>query len=246
MKKLTIEYVKEYVEGFGYKCISDVYIGSKIEKLEFQCPSGHVYKARWSCFQSGKRCPICYGNKKKTIEEIRQHVEEYGYRCLSEKYVSCKKKLEFLCDKGHIYKARRSYFQSGRRCPICSNNKHKEKMTGENHPNWRNYSDEDRKNFESYKAEVTQVTNINYIKYFYFINPSKLERGKSKYHLDHIYSVIDGFNNHVPPNIIANPYNLKVITYTENMSKQGDSHMTIEQLYIFYICFLLKQKMEGT
>ena len=139
-----------------------------------------------------------------------------------------------------------------RKCNIGINShaiklvEHSERMTSKNHPRWKNYTEEDREDIKSYKAGVTQITNTNYRKYYYIINPYKLKRSRNKFHLDHIYSIIDGFNNKVPPEIIANPYNLKVITYIENISKKGNSHMTLSQLYIFYICFLLKQKMEGT
>ena len=239
-EKKTIEEIKEYVEKFGYKCLSEEYING-CTKLEFGCKNNHIFLMTWNSFQQGTRCPYCIGVKKKTIEEVKEYIEEFGYKCLSDTYIGSKIKLRLECDRGHKYEATWCVLQQGYRCPICKI----ENRSGENNYNWRNYTENDRENMIFYRAETTRLSNINYVKYFYFINPNKLKRG-NEYHLDHIYSVIDGFNNGIPPKIIANPYNLRILHYVENISKHSNSHMTLSQLYIFYLCFLLKQKMEGT
>jgi len=239
-KKRTIEEVRYYIEKFGYKCLSKEYINNR-GKLNIQCNKGHIYKAEWSSFQRGKRCSICYGNKRKTLEEVSKYVKEFGYKCLSKKYSNISSRLNLVCPKGHNYKTTLHKFNSSRRCKICS----LENRSGENSYQWKNYTEKDRENIFLYRNEITRLSNINYIKYFYFINPNKLRRG-DEYHLDHIYSVIDGFNNKIPPKIIANPYNLRIINNYENTKKSGNSHISLKQLHIFYLCFLLKQKMEGT
>jgi len=59
-KPLTYDEVKEYIESFeGYKLLSDEYINSRT-KLLIQCPEGHKFKMRYTNFQQGGRCPICY------------------------------------------------------------------------------------------------------------------------------------------------------------------------------------------
>lgn len=45
--------------------------------------------------------------------------------------------------------------------------------------------------YGKYRNEVDILTNVNYRKYFYFINPLKLPRDYDKYQLDHIVSVRD-------------------------------------------------------
>jgi len=238
--RLTIEEIKEHVGKSGYICISEKYVNA-YTKLEFQCNKGHLYKALYNSFKQGSRCPTCFGSKKKTIEEINKYAEKFDYKCLSNDYIGAHSKLKFECDKYHIYTTSWTELQIGHRCPICA----LEKISGRNNYRWRDYSEEDRKNIELYRDEIDKLSNINYVLYKNMINPDKLRRG-NKYHLDHIYSVIDGFNNGIPPNVIANPYNLRVIDCAENIRKSGNSHMTIEQLYISYLCFLLKQKMEDT
>jgi len=98
---------------------------------------------------------------------------------------------------------------------------------------WRNCTEEDRKDLKLYRDEVIQLTNVNYKKYKLFINPSNLKRGK-KYHLDHIYSVIDGFTSGIDPNIIASPVNLQILPMRENIVKNGTSHMILEELLSKY------------
>jgi len=228
----TIEEIKRYIESFGYKCLSKEYTNN-YTKLELECCEGHQYKAIWAVFQQGNRCPYCAG-KNKTIEEIKLYIESFNYKCLSEEYINSKTKLELQCDKGHQYEATWNNFRQGVRCPYCA----LENKSGENHPNWKNYTEEDRKNIDSYKREITQLSNINYKRYKYIINPNKLKRGRNQYHVDHIYSVIDGFNNSVSPEIIASPVNLRMLGENENIVKNGNSHMTLEQLYNLHEQFM--------
>jgi len=82
-----------------------------------------------------------------------------------------------------------------------------------------------------YRKTVDILTDINYDEYKDDINPNNLERGKRKYHIDHIYSVIDGFNNNIPEEVIANPANLRMLWYSDNINKKGKSEITKEELY---------------
>ena len=241
LKKKTIEEIHIYVESFNYKCLSDEYVNSST-KLKFKCGNNHQFIMTWNHIQRGDRCPICYNNnrgvsQKLNIEYVKTETTRLtngDYKCLSEIYINASNKLEFQCSNDHIYKAKWTSFLRGQRCPICWT----ESISGENHPNWKNYTEEDRKNIISYRDEITQLTNINYKKYFYLINPNKLNRSYGEYHLDHIYSVIDGFNNNVSPEIIASPVNLQMLSEKDNISKNGTSHMTLEQLYDLHKQFL--------
>lgn len=122
-KKLTLEYIKQETKRLacGYRCLSDEYKNSQI-KLKFTCPKDHIFKMRWNSFQQGYRCLICAGNKKLSIEYVKQKTIELakGYECLSDIYTNSGDKLIFKCDKGHTYKAIWASFQSGNRCPMCS------------------------------------------------------------------------------------------------------------------------------
>jgi len=235
--KKTIEEVKEYIESFGYELLSNEYVDNHT-KLKLRCNVGHIYKATWAAIQQGQKCLQCKNNRRRlTIEYVKYRTSELTnckYKCLSNKYINSKEKLIFRCDKNHKFLMCWCNFNQGQRCPTC----YAESRIGENNTSWKNYSEEDRKNIELYRGEVVQLSKINYRKYYYLINPFKYKLGRYKYHLDHIYSVMDGFNNGVLPEIIACPINLQVLWWRDNLVKHSTSHMTLEQLYDLHKQFL--------
>jgi len=73
--------------------------------------------------------------------------------------------------------------------------------------------------YEKYRKEVMYLTNKNFHKYYWQINPKNLKRGFNNYHLDHIYSVAKGFKNNISPKIISMPENLQMLYWRENIKK---------------------------
>ena len=120
-KKLSYEFVKQYVESFNYTLLSKEYKNSGI-KLDMICDKGHEFKISWNSFQQGRRCSICYGSVKKTIDEIRECVESFGYTLLSKEYKGAHSKLDMICDKGHKFKMVWNNFQQRKKCPYCAGN----------------------------------------------------------------------------------------------------------------------------
>lgn len=47
---------------------------------------------------------------------------------------------------------------------------------------------------------------------------------------DHMYSVKDGFENNVPPELLAHPANCKLLIHNENVSKHKNSCITLDEL----------------
>ena len=95
------------------------------------------------------------------------------------------------------------------------------------------YSDIDRTLVEEYYNAVKLVTNKNWYEHFYDINPNKLERS-NQLHLDHIYSISEGFKNNIPVEVIGHWTNLRLIPKIENSSKGAKCHKTIEELFEDY------------
>ena len=60
------------------------------------------------------------------------------------------------------------------------------------------------------------------------------KRGKmgvdSAYNLDHKYSIIEGFKNNVPPQTIGHIANLEMLPWKDNLSKQGNCSITLQEL----------------
>ena len=121
MKKLLYKNVKEEIEKEGYKLLSEEYVDAKT-KLELECPEGHKYRVRYSDFNQGQRCPICAGNQRYTIEEVREFMESKGYKLLSKEYNNNHTKLELMCPKGHKFWMTYGNFQQKQRCPQCHYN----------------------------------------------------------------------------------------------------------------------------
>ena len=84
--------------------------------------------------------------------------------------------------------------------------------------------------FKMYRDEINLLTEKTYKKYKNDINPQHLKRGLKKYHLDHKYSVLEGFLNKIPCEIISSKHNLEIISYKENLSKNKKCSITKEEL----------------
>lgn len=81
--------------------------------------------------------------------------------------------------------------------------------------------------FKKYRRKVyywTSKNNLNILE-----NYDK--RGRDGYHLDHKYSIAEGFKNKVPPKIIGSIDNLEFLPYTTNIKKGTLCSITLEKLY---------------
>ena len=60
---------------------------------------------------------------------------------------------------------------------------------------------------------------------------AKAKIGKNDYHLDHKYSIYEGFKNNVDPLIMASKENLEVIPSKINLSKQNRCSISLDELF---------------
>lgn len=174
MKKHTIEYVRQVFEKEGYVLLSTEYIDNK-HKLDVVCPQGHKVQIRFDMFNSGRRCPICFGTPKYSYQHVKETIEsEKGYKLLSTEYT---KKIKIQCNNNHIYETSFQCFNLQKhRCPICGSKKSLEKRT---------HSFEYVKDFIEKEGYVLLSTN-------YKNNKSKL---KIQCPQGHIYNVsFNGFS----------------------------------------------------
>jgi len=120
---ITIDIVRKDMFREGYTLLTNTYINNK-KPLKYMCPNGHVCTTNWAKWHShGYRCPICYGNVKKTIEAVRDVVEDEGYTVLTKRYINCYDKLHLICPNNHNYYVSWDNWNSnGSRCPICNKN----------------------------------------------------------------------------------------------------------------------------
>lgn len=74
----------------------------------------------------------------------------------------------------------------------------------------------DKERYYRTVMSITKLQNISILEHY-----EKRARGpdENAYHLDHIYPVIRGFENKIPPEIIGDISNLRFIPWKENISK---------------------------
>lgn len=81
----------------------------------------------------------------------------------------------------------------------------------------------------TYSRRCHQYAETQYNRNIEVIDPER--KRSSKWHVDHIFSITDGFLNDVPVNVISDISNLRLISDTENYKKHKKSEKTLEQLY---------------
>ena len=117
----TIKEMQELAEKSKGKCISTEYKTTHT-KLTWECKKGHQWEATPSLIKQGSWCPVCSGNSRPTILDMREIARKKNGKCLSEKYISTHSKLLWECEKGHQWEARPSGIKRGAWCPTCSGN----------------------------------------------------------------------------------------------------------------------------
>ncbi|MFW5795150.1 MAG: hypothetical protein ACOCV1_06660 [Bacillota bacterium] len=124
-RKLSYEYVKSFIESYGYKLLSDEYINYN-KKLKIKCnKKNHIFETSFDYFQRRPGCPIC-NNKNKGLhnkyshEYVNKYLSNKGYQLLS-KYKNVKDTIKIQCPQKHIFYMSFGNFNQGHRCPICHN-----------------------------------------------------------------------------------------------------------------------------
>lgn len=84
--------------------------------------------------------------------------------------------------------------------------------------------------FIDYKKIVVNRTITIYRNNEDIINPEKFKRSKKDYHIDHLFSIKQGFLEDLPIEIISHPCNLHMIFYKDNLKKQDECWITKEEL----------------
>ncbi len=84
--------------------------------------------------------------------------------------------------------------------------------------------------YVKYRRMVDIITRKQPIETLEHFNLRGNYTNDDSYHLDHKYSVLEGFKNGIAPEIIGNIRNLEFIPWKENQSKSSKCSITIEEL----------------
>jgi len=90
--------------------------------------------------------------------------------------------------------------------------------------------------FLLYKKLVNKYTSISIIKKFSIEELKKrgIKKELGHKHIDHIFSISDGFQNNILPVIIGSKCNIRLIDCNKNISKHKKSDFTIKKLFSLY------------
>ena len=129
-----LELLKKLAQEKGGVLLSPKYLGDKI-KLRWKCQNNHSWEATPNGIKAEKWCPLCYGNVRKTISDIKAQAVEKGFTLISTEYKGTNKNHSWKCGLGHVLKTSPGHVSRGRGCLYCQGNKaSKENNLSTNHP----------------------------------------------------------------------------------------------------------------
>jgi hypothetical protein len=138
----TYDFVKEYIESFGYELLSDNYINSKL-KLDIACPEGHIFPMSFECFKRGNRCPICQQIKVHLSQRIPNKIfklledNEFEFIEFPDGYINRKSIIIFKCKLGHTSTKAIKDFLKSPTCTECTKIWVSESQKGSKGNNWQ-------------------------------------------------------------------------------------------------------------
>jgi hypothetical protein len=96
--------------------------------------------------------------------------------------------------------------------------------------------EEVRSDYDLYRKLVYKYTRTSLRKYKKIINPNNLKRGRNEneHHLDHKFSISEGFKNGIPPCIIGSQHNLEYILSKDNLIKLNKCTISLTNLCDIY------------
>jgi transposase len=87
--------------------------------------------------------------------------------------------------------------------------------------------------FKKYKRKVVSITKKQPIHNLLNFNKRGVSGVDGNYHLDHKFSIVEGFKQKISPWIIGNIINLEFIPWEENVKKRTKCSINEEELKIF-------------
>lgn len=131
-KEKWFDYFSDIAKSKGGKVLSEKYERMH-SKMTFECKKGHVFSAKChDVRQKGTWCPECAGNKRLTIEKLREVAASHAGVLLTQAYMGLDIDHMWACSKGHQFThTPLNVLYNKAWCPICSKelkkNKRREK-----------------------------------------------------------------------------------------------------------------------
>ena len=218
-KLLQSEFIEraKNIHNNRYDYSNTIYQNS-YEKIQVICPTHGTFIVHpMDHIHAKSGCRLCSGNFLWSTDyfinkSVEIHANLYDYSFVN--YKNASTKVEIIC------KSHGSFFQKpvdhmqGRGCILCKKPETLKKRIEKGQA----IDPALKEPFQLYRDAVRKLSNQNFQKYYYDINPTNLRRGPN-WHLDHIVSITAGFAGNLPVEEIASPSNLRIISAKENRQK---------------------------
>jgi len=168
-------------------------------------------------------CPKCNNSYHKTHDDFVRELKDLHPQIICQDiYKNAKLKLNFACKLHNTqFVTNPNGILTGHvNCPECYSNK----QTNTKLARGQITDPMLKTDYELYRRAVWRFSNRSYKKYLF---EQKRDRHN---HLDHVLSIVDGFNNKVPPEVMGSVHNLRIIDGQANRHKSYRSEITVSQL----------------
>ena len=118
--RAALKGLRQIAKSKGGGLLSETYMGDR-GRLRWRCHEGHEWLANPNGIKNGHWCALCYGNVRKTLDEMREKAAQRGFTLLSDEYKGTNAKLGWQCHAGHVWQATpNKLFNQGTGCPSCA------------------------------------------------------------------------------------------------------------------------------
>lgn len=196
-------------------------------KVLIICPI-HGEFSQWpSDHMRGIGCSMCSGNRKKTTQDFIYEAKKIfpNYDYTNVEYSSAHSLITVGCPSHGLFTTKPNALLNKTGCGKCSVDRQLTTKIAKGIIR----DPKDIPEYELYRRKVWQISNQQFNEHYYLINPHNLSRGYY-YHLDHKYSIQQGWYNNVPPEIIGGWKNLQILPAKQNKRKSYKCSVTLEDI----------------
>ena len=116
-----LERLHAIAASHGGECLSQGAYRGVGERYGFRCKQGHEWQALGKRVVRGGWCPLCANDKKRlTLETAQADARKRGGQCLSTAYTNNSTPMEWVCHRGHFWRAALATIRSNHWCPQCA------------------------------------------------------------------------------------------------------------------------------
>lgn len=222
---------KIYGDIFNYDNVDLPYLNKKLNITckkhgDFKVYGFHHIKGKGGCIKCNSEknlLKILYNTRETRIYKFKKFINENNIPYIFNKtfYIEGRK-IKLYCNVHGWKTMKDETFYKNKGCNQCKKIKI---LTSK------------QENYILYKSKVRKITEYYWKNKQKYFNPENLTRGKKLYHIDHEFSIKDGFENNIPPYIIGHWTNLQMLHYKDNIKKQDFSNIDMNFLINRYFKF---------